>query len=62
MYYLKKGASKKVRLGFFKICKYTFFNILKTGQAKKLCQGFLRFVNILFLTFEKEDSQKNVHG
>ena len=32
------------------------------GQAKKLCQDFLRFVNILFLTFEKEDNQKNVHG
>ena len=43
-------------------CKYTFFNILKTGQAKKLCHDFLRFVNILFLIFEKEDNQRNVHG
>ena len=32
------------------------------GQAKKLCHDFLRFVNILFLIFEKEDNQRNVHG
>ena len=55
---MRKDTGKKNVLGRFKVCNYTLFNISKTGQAKHLCWDFLRFVNILFLIFEKEDNQK----
>ena len=56
---MEKGIRKKIALGFLKICKYTFFNIWKSGQAKKCCKISWRFVSILFLKFEKVDMQKN---
>ena len=59
---MKKWASKKVGLGFFNIFKCTFFTIWKRRQAEKLCEGFLRFVSILFLIFEKKEEQKNCAG
>ena len=41
--------SKKIVLGFFKICKYAFFKYLKKGMSKKIELGFFKdFVNILF--------------
>ena len=54
--------SKKIVLGFFKICKYAFLNIWKRLWAKKLFQVFLKFVNILFLIFQKGYKQKIVLG
>ena len=38
------------------------FKYLKNGISKKLWQVFLRFVNILFLIFEKGYEQKIVLG
>ena len=38
---------------------YTFFKIKKRARAKKSGYTFLRFVNILFLQFEKRDKQNN---
>ena len=32
---------------------------MKKGISKKIALGFLRFVSILFLIFEKGDKQKN---
>ena len=54
--------SKKIVQGLFKFCKYTFVNIWKGGQAKKMCQYFWRCVSILSLIFEKGDKEKNVSG
>ena len=54
----EKGDEQKFRLFFFKICKYTFFNISKGWSAKNWARFFLRFVSIPFLIFEKGGKQK----
>ena len=50
--------SKIIVLGFFKICKYTLFNIWKSVLGKKFGYAFSRLLSILFLIFEKEDKEK----
>ena len=49
---------QKIGLAFSKIFKYTFCKIGKKWSAKNWGRVFLRFVSILFLTFEKVDHQK----
>ena len=56
---MKKGIRQKIALGFFEIFKDTFFNIWKSGQAKKCFKISWRFVSIVFLILEKVDMQKN---
>ena len=46
-------------IGFFKIFKYTFFNILESGHAKKLCYVFWRFVSVLFFNIWKRPQAKD---
>ena len=54
----KKEISKKIAPGFFRICKYTFFNIWQRNK-QKIASGFLGFVSIItFLVFEKGNKQK----
>ena len=50
---------EKIGLRFFKICKYTIFNIWKREIAKKLGKVFWRFVSMFFLIFEKGNKEKN---
>ena len=38
--YLKKGISKTIGLGFFKVCKYTFL-IFEKADKQKNCAMFL---------------------
>ena len=56
---MKKATRKETVLGFFKICKYTFFSIWERKQAKKLGSLFLRVWSSLFLTSEKGNKRKN---
>ena len=37
----EKGNKHKHFAGFYNICKYTFFDIWKKAQAKKICARFL---------------------
>ena len=52
---MKKGSAKKCARNV-KICKYAFFNNLKSAP------GILRFVTLLFLIFEKGMSKKTAPG
>ena len=42
--------SKKIVLGFFKICKYAFFKYLKKGMSKKIVLGFFKILSMFFLS------------
>ena len=53
----EKGKCKNLSQFFYKIPKYTFFDI-QNGEKQKAALDFLRFVSILFLIFEKGDKQK----
>ena len=57
---MTKETSKKIVLGFLKICKYTLFNIWKMGQAKKLCQDFLRSVSIVSISIWERGQAKKL--
>ena len=46
--YLKNGISKKIVLGFLRLCKCAFFKYLKNGISKKIVLGFLRFCKYAF--------------
>ena len=48
-YIFEKVDQQNIGLYFFKIFKYTFFNILKRLSAKNWARLFLRFVGIAFL-------------
>ena len=54
------GTTKKVVLEFSKICKYTFFNIWKRRQGKKICEDFWRFVSILFINIWERGQAKKL--
>ena len=57
---MKKGTSKKIDLGFFKVCKYTSL-IFEKADKQKNCAVFLflTFASTLFLIFEKGGKEKN---
>ena len=57
--------SKKIVLGFFKICKYAFFKYLKKCMSKKIELGFFKdFVNILFnvIIFSMNGGYRDIQG
>ena len=58
--YLKKGITKTIGLGFFKVCKYTSL-IFEKADKQKNCAVFLflTFASTLFLIFEKGGKEKN---
>ena len=53
----EKGDEQRNCARYFKICKYSLFNIWKGDEQKKTKKlpGILRFVIMLFLIFEKGD-------
>ena len=59
---MKKGISKKFVLGFFNICKHTFFSIWKKEQPKN-CARFFEDLQIYFFdSLEKGTSKRVVPG
>ena len=59
---MKKGISKKFVLGFFNICKHTFFSIWKKGQPEN-CAGVLEDFQVYFFdSLEKGTSKRVVAG
>ena len=59
---MKKGISKKFELGFFNICKHTFFSIWKKEQPEN-CAGFFEDFQVYFFdSLEKGTSKRVVPG
>ena len=59
---MKKGISKKFELGFFNICKHTFFSIWKKEQPKKWARFFEDLQVYCFDSLEKGSSKKVFPG